>query len=73
MTLGAIGKSTYSKLVSSLISRIKDNTVVADSIYERATLYFQQVVDQQADKLELEQQVFLFENRQQQVGKRDLA
>ncbi|WP_240474936.1 hypothetical protein [Rheinheimera baltica] len=63
MTLGAIGKSTYSKLVSSLISRIKDYTVVADSIYERATLYFQQVVDQQADKLELEQQVFLFENR----------
>jgi hypothetical protein len=73
MTLGTIGKSTYSKSVSALINRIYDNTVVADSIYEQAALYFQQTIDLQAEKTELEQQVFLFEHRQQQVSKRDLA
>ncbi|WP_240224234.1 hypothetical protein [Rheinheimera hassiensis] len=73
MTLGSIGKSTYSKLVSTLINRICDTTAVADSMYEQAVQYFQQAVAQQAEKTELEQQVFLFENRQKQVNKRDLA
>ncbi|HEY0922563.1 hypothetical protein [Rheinheimera pacifica] len=73
MTLGTIGKSTYSKLVSTLINRICDTTAVADSLYEQAVQYFQQAVAQQAEKTELEQQVFLFENRQKQVNKRDLA
>jgi hypothetical protein len=73
MSSGTIGKSTYSKSVSVLISRIYDNTPIADSVYEQAAKYFQQTVEQQQEKVELEQQVFLFENRQQQVDKRDLA
>ena len=73
MTLGITGKSTYSKLVSTLIHRIYDTTALADSLYEQAVQYFQQSVAQQAEKTELEQQVFLFENRQKQVSKRDLA
>jgi hypothetical protein len=73
MTSGTIGKSTYSKSVSVLINRIYDNTAVGDSVYEQAVQYFKQAVEQQAEKTELEQQVFLFENRQQQVDKRDLA
>lgn len=73
MTLGSIGKSTYSKAVSVLINRIYDATPVADSVYEQATVYFQQTLDQQAEKTELAQQVMLFEGRQQQVSQRDLA
>ena len=73
MTLGTIGKSTYSKSVSALINRIYDTTVVADSVYEKAGAYFQQEIAQQSEKVELEQQVYLFESRQQQVSKRDLA
>ncbi len=73
MTLGSIGKSMYSKAVSSLIHRIYDTTAVADSVYEQAILYFQQTEAQQAQKVELAQQVMLFENRQQQVSQRDLA
>ncbi|HSG53008.1 MAG TPA: hypothetical protein VLA40_12960 [Rheinheimera sp.] len=73
MTLGTIGKSTYSKSVSALISRIYDNTSVGDSVYEQAIRYFQQAEEQQAEKTELEQQVYLFENRQQQVSQKDLA
>lgn len=73
MTLGTIGKSTYSKSVTVLISRICDNSVAADSIYEQAQQYFKQTLEQHAEKTALEQQVYLFENRQQQVSKRDLA
>jgi hypothetical protein len=73
MTLGTIGKSTYSKSVSTLISRIYDTTPVADSVYERAMQYFQQTIEQQELRTELAQQVCLFENRQQQASKRDLA
>ncbi|HEY9040750.1 MAG TPA: hypothetical protein VIN66_01085 [Rheinheimera sp.] len=73
MTLGTIGKSTYSKSVTALINRIYDNTAVADSVYEQAQQYFQQALEQQAEKTELEQQVYLYENRQHQVSKRDLA
>ncbi|MEH8019392.1 hypothetical protein MN202_19335 [Rheinheimera muenzenbergensis] len=73
MTLGSIGKSTYSKAVSSLINRICDTTVVADSVYEQAVLYFQQTEAQQELKTELAQQVVLFENRQQQASQRDMA
>ena len=73
MTAGSIGKSTYSRAVSALINRVYDATPVADSIYEQAILYFQQELNQQAEKTELAQQVMLFENRQQQVSQRDLA
>ncbi|MDX5407258.1 MAG: hypothetical protein LPK11_09510 [Chromatiaceae bacterium] len=73
MTLGSIGKSTYSKTVSVLINRIYDATPVADSVYEQAAVYFQQALAQQAEKTELAQQVMLFEGRQQQVSQRDLA
>ena len=73
MTLGSIGKSTYSKAVSALINRIYDSTAVADSVYEQATAYFQQAIAQQDEKIELAQQVMLFENRQQQVSQRDMA
>lgn len=72
MTLGTIGKSTYSKLVSTLINRIYDTTALADSLYEQAAQYFQQALAQQAEKTELEQQVLLFESRQKHVEKRDL-
>ena len=54
MTLGTIGKSTYSKLVTTLINRICDTTAVADSMYEQAVQYFQQAVAQQAEKIELD-------------------
>ena len=54
MTLGTIGKSTYSKSVSALISRIYDNTSVGDSVYEQAIRYFLQAEEQQAEKTELE-------------------
>lgn len=73
MALGSIGKSTYSKAVSSLISRICDFTTAADSVYEQAILYFQQSQAQQEQKTELAQQVMLFENRQQQASQRDMA
>lgn len=73
MSLGVIGKSSYSKLVSSLISRIYDSTSVADSVYEQAALFFQQSEARQQQETELEQQVYLFENRQQQASKRDMA
>jgi hypothetical protein len=73
MTLGSIGKSTYSKAVSVLINRIYDATPVADSVYEHAAVYFQQTLAQQTEKTELAQQVMLFEGRQQQVSQRDLA
>lgn len=73
MTLGGIGKSTYSKAVTVLINRVYDSTAVADSVYEQAILYFQQSEAQQAQKTELAQQVMLFQNRQQQVSQRDLA
>ena len=73
MTLGSIGKSTYSKAVASLINRIYDSTSVADSLYEQAGLYFQQALQQQELKTELAQQVMLFENRQQQASQRDMA
>uniref|UniRef100_UPI0040475CEC hypothetical protein n=1 Tax=Rheinheimera sp. TaxID=1869214 RepID=UPI0040475CEC len=73
MTQGNIGKSNYSKAIWSLISRIYDNTSVADSVYEQASAYFIQSAAQQALKTELEQQVFLFQNRQQQVSQRDMA
>ncbi len=73
MTLGSIGKSTYSKAVSVLVNRIYDATPVADSVYEQAAVYFQQTLAQQAEKTELAQQVMLFEGRQQQVSQRDLA
>ena len=73
MTLGSIGKSTYSKAVSALVNRIYDSTAVADSVYEQATAYFQQAIAQQDEKIELAQQVMLFENRQQQVSQRDMA
>ena len=73
MTLGSIGKSTYSKAVSVLINRIYDSTAVADSVYEQAMAYFQQAIAQQDEKIELAQQVMLFENRQQQVSQRDMA
>ena len=73
MTLGSIGKSNYSKTVWSLICRTYDNTVVADSVYEQASGYFVQSIEQQELKTELEQQVFLFQNRQQQASQRDLA
>uniref|UniRef100_A0A486XJU7 Uncharacterized protein n=1 Tax=Rheinheimera sp. BAL341 TaxID=1708203 RepID=A0A486XJU7_9GAMM len=46
---------------------------MADSVYEQAKLYYQQELNQQAEKTELAQQVMLFENRQQQVAQRDLA
>ena len=59
MTLGSIGKSTYSKAVSALINRIYDSTAVADSVYEQATAYFQQAIAQQDEKIELAQQVML--------------
>ena len=73
MSTGTIGKSTYSKQVASLINRISDKTAVADSLYEQATACFIQMVAQQSEKTELAQQVYLFEHRQQQVDKRDLA
>lgn len=73
MTLGSIGKSTYSKAVSVLVNRIYDVTPVADSVYEQAAVYFQQTLAQQDEKTELAQQVMLFEGRQQQVSQRDLA
>lgn len=73
MTLGSIGKSTYSKAVSVLINRIYDVTPVADSVYEQAAVYFQQTLAQQTEKTELAQQVMLFEGRQQQVSQRDMA
>lgn len=73
MTLGSIGKSTYSKTVSVLINRIYDATPVADSVYEQAAMYFQQTLMQEAEKTALAQQVMLFEGRQQQVSQRELA
>ena len=73
MSLGSIGKSHFSKLVSALINRISDNTSVADSVYEQATLFFTQSDAQQQIQVELEQQVMLFENRKLQVSARDGA
>lgn len=71
MAIEVIGKSNYSKQILGLITKIYDNTVVADSIYEQATQCFSQLEAIQQRKMELEQQLVLFEQRRAQcVGRK---
>ncbi|MDX1676654.1 hypothetical protein [Arsukibacterium sp.] len=73
MQIGNVGKSNFTKAVKALLNRIYDNTVVADSLYEQAALWFSQAAEREQQRAEREQQVFLFKDRQAQASKGDQA
>lgn len=69
----SFGKAAYAKIVQRLIERVYHQSPLQDSFYEQAIKWFaeKEQLDQKAT--ELEQQLFLFENRQQQSKKGDQA
>ncbi|MDX1537778.1 hypothetical protein [Arsukibacterium sp.] len=73
MPIGNVGKSNFTKAVKALLNRIYDDTVVADSLFEQAALWFSQSAEREQQRAEREQQVFLFKNRQAQASKGDQA
>jgi hypothetical protein len=73
MPIGNVGKSNFTKAVKALLNRIYDDTVVKDSLFEQATLWFNSAAEREQQQAENEQQVFLFKNRQAQVNKGDQA
>lgn len=66
MSLGTIGRSNYTKIVKELISRISDSTAEVGSLYEQAQQWFLQAEQQKKQRLELEQQVQVLQQRQSQ-------
>lgn len=50
MSKGPIGESSFSKAIKTLIHRIHDNSRLADSVYEKATGYFE-LIEVQEEKL----------------------
>ncbi|WP_372625127.1 hypothetical protein [Arsukibacterium sp.] len=73
MPIGTVGKSNFTKAVKALLNRIYDDTSVADSLFEQAKLWFRGAAEREQRQAELEQQVFLFKNRQAQANKGDQA
>ncbi|SNY41009.1 hypothetical protein SAMN06297280_0253 [Arsukibacterium tuosuense] len=73
MPIGNVGKSNFTKAVKALLNRIYDDTVVADSLFEQAALWFATYAEREQQRAEHEQQVFLFKNRQAQANKGDQA
>ncbi len=73
MSIGTVGKSNFTKAVKSLLNRVYDTTVLTDSLFEQATLWYANFAERQQQQTELEQQVFLFKNRQAQASKGDQA
>lgn len=73
MPIGNVGKSNFTKAVKALLNRIYDDTVVADSLFEQAALWFSRSAEREQQRAEREQQVFLFKNRQAQASKGDQA
>jgi ATPase subunit of ABC transporter with duplicated ATPase domains len=73
MSIGNVGKSNFTKAVKALLNRIYDDTVVADSLFEQAALWFSHCAEREQQRAEKEQQVFLFKHRQAQAGKGDQA
>ncbi|MBV2129955.1 hypothetical protein [Arsukibacterium indicum] len=73
MSIGNVGKSNFTKAVKALLNRIYDETVVADSLFEQAALWFGQSAEREQQRAEKEQQVFLFKHRQAQASKGDQA
>lgn len=65
----SFGKAAYAKVIQRLIERIYHTSPLQDSLYEQAIHWFAGLEQRQQQKAELEQQVFLFENRQQQSKK----
>ena len=73
MQIGNVGKSNFTKAVKVLLNRTYDNTVVADSLFEQAALWFSSFAEREQQRAERDQQVFLFKNRQAQASKGDQA
>lgn len=73
MSIGNVGKSNFTKAVKALLNRVYDATVVADSLFEQAVIWYGSYAERQQQQQELEQQVFLFKNRQTQASKGDQA
>lgn len=73
MPIGNVGRSNFTKAVKALLNRIYDDTVVADSLFEQAALWFNNFSEREQQRAEREQQVFLFKSRQAQANKGDQA
>ncbi|WP_019674192.1 hypothetical protein [Arsukibacterium perlucidum] len=73
MQIGNVGKSNFTKAVKALLNRTYDDTVVADSLFEQAALWFSSFAEREQQRAERDQQVFLFKNRQAQANKGDQA
>jgi len=69
----SFGKAAYAKVIQRLIERIYHQSPLQDSIYEQAIKWFDEKDYRDQKATELEQQLFLFENRQQQSKKGDQA
>ena len=69
----SFGKAAYAKVIQRLIERIYHQSPLQDSIYEQAIKWFDEKDLRDQKATELEQQLFLFENRQQQCKKGDQA
>lgn len=69
----SFGKAAYAKIIQRLIERIYNQSQLQDSLYEQAVQWFAEMEQQQKKSAELEQQLFLFESRQQQARKGELA
>ncbi len=69
----SFGKAAYAKVVQRLIERIYHNSALQDSIYEQAVSWFAGQEQRQQQLANAQQQLFLFENRQQQSSKANQA
>lgn len=67
------GKAGYAKIVQRLIERIYHQSPLKDSFYEQSVQWFAQKANDENKQAELEQQLYLFENRQQQAAKGNQA
>lgn len=69
----SFGKAAYAKIIQRLIERIYHSSPLQDSWYEQAVIWFAGQAQREQESAELEQQLFLFENRQQQLKKSQQA
>lgn len=69
----SFGKAAYAKVIQRLVERIYNQSPLQDSLYEQAIQWFAEKTQRDQKSAELEQQLFLFENRHQQARKSDQA
>ncbi len=65
----SFGKAGYAKSVQRLIDRIYHHSPLKDSLYEQAVIWFAGKEERDKEQAVLEQQLYLFENRQSQTTK----